>query len=431
MDRGTKFLLTSVARALHAANARKPLAETGPGSIAAFAYGLPGSELPRQHIALHAASTVWAVGRGAHRSAAGKLGLALTAGSMAALWKVHQRSADSEQLVETALRSQLGDDYRDRMAGSPVEATTTKLPTLPTRSVRKRYVEQGHIAYSDEGGKRTTLDVWKRADLPADAKAPVLVQIHGGAWVLGDKEGQAYPLMVHLAERGWVCVSVTYRLSPRATWPDHIVDVKRALAWVKENIAGHGGDPDWVAITGGSAGGHLCALAALTPNDPQFQPGFEDADTSVRAAVPFYGVYDWTNRDGTGRADLAPLLAERVIKKPLEEARDVWEQASPMTHVGPDAPPMMLLHGTNDSLVPVGQARAMVDLLRSASRRPVVYVEYPGAQHAFDVFAGNRTNAAVAGIERFLNVVRGEAGQRVEEAAASSPNGSAQRSSRT
>jgi len=436
MDRGLKFLLTSVGRAVHAANARKPVAETGPLSVGAFAYGLPGSELPRPHIALHAGSLLWAILRGSHRSLAGKLGMALTLGSMATLWKVHQRSEDSEQLVETALRDQLGDDYRRRMAESPAEATTTKLPTLPMRSVRKRYVEQGHIAYSDEGGKRTTLDVWRRPDLPRDAKAPVLVQVHGGAWVLGDKEGQAYPLMVHLAERGWVCVSVTYRLSPRATWPDHIVDVKRALAWVKENIADHGGDPDWVAITGGSAGGHLCALAALTPNDPQFQPGFEDADTSVQAAVPFYGVYDWTNRDGTGRADLAPLLAERVVKKPLEEAREVWEQASPMTHVSADAPPMMLLHGTNDSLVPVGQARAMVDLLRAASRQPVVYVEFPGAQHAFDVFAGNRTNAAVEGIERFLNVVRGDKGQHVDagaadHAAVGSPNGAAQRSSTT
>lgn len=435
MDRGTKFLLTSTFRALHAANARRPFAETGPASVLSFAWGLPGSELPRPHIAAHAASATWALARGAHRSTAGKVGLALTAASMATLWKVHQQSQDSEQLVERALRDQLGDDYRDRMAACPVEATRTKLPVLPTRSVRKRYVDGGHISYSDEGGKRTTLDVWKRPDLPADAKAPVMVQIHGGAWVLGDKEGQGYPLMSYLAERGWVCVSVTYRLSPRATWPDHIVDVKRALAWVKDNIADHGGDPDWVAITGGSAGGHLCSLAALTANDPQFQPGFEDADTSVEAAVPFYGVYDWTNRDGTGRADIAQLLGERVVKRSLEEARDVYDQASPMTHVGPDAPPMMLLHGTNDTLVPVAQARSMVDMLRAASREPVVYVEYPGAQHAFDVFAGNRTNAAVAGIERFLNVIRGREGQHVhpsaEETSIGSPNGSAQRSSTT
>ena len=74
--------------------------------------------------------------------------------------------------------------------------------------------------------------------------------------------------------------------------------MKRALAWVKENIADYGGDPDFVAITGGSAGGHLTALAALTPNDPEWQPGFEDADTSVVAAVGIYGRYDWFKHQG-------------------------------------------------------------------------------------------------------------------------------------
>jgi acetyl esterase/lipase len=113
-----------------------------------------------------------------------------------------------------------------------------------------------------------------------------------------------------------VCVSINYRLSPRAAWPDHIVDVKRALAWIKEHIADYGGDPNFVAITGGSAGGHLCSLAALSPNEPSFQPGFEEADTSVACAVPFYGVYDFTNRDGTGRADMEQMLTDLVMKVP-------------------------------------------------------------------------------------------------------------------
>ncbi|EUA50325.1 alpha/beta hydrolase fold family protein [Mycobacterium xenopi 3993] len=85
---------------------------------------------------------------------------------------------------------------------------------------------------------------------------------------MGGKRHQAYPLMSHLVELGWVCVAINYRLSPRSTWPDHIVDVKRALAWTKTHIAEYGGDPDWIAITGGSAGGHLSALAALTANNP-------------------------------------------------------------------------------------------------------------------------------------------------------------------
>ena len=101
--------------------------------------------------------------------------------------------------------------------------------------------------------------------------------------------------MNQMAAKGWVCVAINYRLAPRDPWPAHIVDVKRAIAWVKDNIADYGGDPDYLAITGGSAGGHLAALAALTPGDPAFQPGFEDADTSVRAAVPFYGCLLYTS----------------------------------------------------------------------------------------------------------------------------------------
>src|SRR5690349_8675258 len=129
--------------------------------------------------------------------------------------------------------------------------------------------------------------------------------------------------MNYLASLGWVCVAINYRLSPRATFPDHIIDVKRAIAWVKANIAEYGGDPDFVVITGGSAGGHLSALAALTPNDPEYQPGFEDADTTVQACVPFYGVYDFTNRKGVGRQDMRGFLGRLVIKRRFSEAREL------------------------------------------------------------------------------------------------------------
>ena len=142
----------------------------------------------------------------------------------------------------------------------------------------------------------------------------MLFQVHGGGWTMGKKEGQAEPLMAHLAERGWVCVAANYRLSPRATWPDHLVDVKKALAWTKATIAQYGGDPDFVVITGGSAGGHLSSLAALTPHVSDFQPGFEEADTSVAAAVPFYGIYDFVNRDGTSRADLERFLGTPSVQ---------------------------------------------------------------------------------------------------------------------
>ena len=103
----------------------------------------------------------------------------------------------------------------------------------------------------------------------AARSAPVLLQIHGGGWTIGNKRQQALPLMMHLSRRGWVCVAANYRLSPRATFPDHLIDVKQALRWIRENIAEYGGDPGFVAITGGSAGGHLSALAALTGESPR------------------------------------------------------------------------------------------------------------------------------------------------------------------
>ena len=119
-------------------------------------------------------------------------------------------------------------------------------------------------------------------------------------------------------------------------------------------------------MTNGGAIVNLSSLAALTPNLADFQPGFEDADTSVAAAVPFYGVYDFVNRHGTSRADLEDFLAKRVLKSTLAEDRARWEQASSISHIGSDAPPFFVFHGTNDSLVPVEQARTFVEELRKS-----------------------------------------------------------------
>ena len=274
----------------------------------------------------------------------------------------------------------------------------------PADQPRRRWVHEGNLSYGTHG-RRNQLDIWRRGDLRPGDRAPVLLQIHGGGWVIGNKNQQGIPLMARLAEHGWVCVAINYRLSPRATWPDHIVDVKAALSWVKDHIADYGGDPDFVAVSGGSAGGHLCALTALTPNVAEFQPGFEDADTSVACAVPFYGVYDFTNRDGTGMAEMEGMLTDMVMKVPRREDPEVWDHASPMSWVNPDAPPFFMFHGTNDVLVPIEQARSFAAMLAGASTQPVGFAELPGAQHAFDVFASPRSLAAVDAAERFLTAI--------------------------
>jgi acetyl esterase/lipase len=408
-----RLLLSSALGAATTANAWQPASRSGSASVPSFALGLPTSELPLQALAFQVLLAATVSGGRSTRTLRGKLALALTAASGVGLVALHREAMRSEQVLEEALLDGLGPEYRKRIDEpfhpQPDVALTRTRILAPDMTIRRRYRAERDLSYG-EHGRRNLLDVWHRSDLPSDGRAPVLVQIHGGAWVMGQKEGQGEPLMGHLAERGWVCVAPNYRLSPRATWPDHIVDVKRVLAWVKDNIASHGGDPDFVVITGGSAGGHLSSLAALTPGLTDWQPGFEDADTSVAACVPFYGPYDFLNRHGTGRDDMTSFLEARVFKSLVAEDRPRWEQASPLSHVGPDAPPFFVLHGTNDSFVPVEQARTFVDELRKVSGNTVAFAELPKAQHAFDTLPSVRAHHTAHAVERFLAVVRSEHG---------------------
>ena len=281
------------------------------------------------------------------------------------------------------------------------------------------------IPYSDVSG-RHKLDVYVGRERPSGA--PTLLQVHGGAWVIGDKKEQGRPLMLHLAKQGWVCFAPNYRLSPRATFPDHLIDVKRAIAWIREHGSEYGADPGFLVLTGGSAGGHLTTLAAMTQNDPAYQPGFEGVDTSVQGCVPYYGVYDLAAETGTtaARVRKKTLLAKRVLKT---RDPDAFAAASPLARLStphernPDTsfpahngyadsvdqgglPPFFVVHGRNDTLVPVEEARLLVKRLREQSDQPVIYLELPGTQHAFDVFPSIRSDHVVRAVGRFCQYLR-------------------------
>jgi acetyl esterase/lipase len=181
------------------------------------------------------------------------------------------------------------------------------------------------------------------------------------------------------------------------------------VAWGRAHIAEYGGDPSFIAVSGGSAGGHLSALVALTPDESAWQPGFEDADTSVDACIPYYGVYDMTGdpeQSGAYGPGLLELLEEKVMKLPMEGNRQVFEQASPTCRVTSSAPPMFVFHGCNDTLVPLEVARRFVQRLREVSGSPVGYVELPRTQHAFDVLASIRCRHTTIGAVRFLEGMR-------------------------
>jgi acetyl esterase/lipase len=233
------------------------------------------------------------------------------------------------------------------------------------------------------------------------------MQIHGGGWVIGDKREQGIPLLQHMAAQGWVGFNVNYRLSPFVAFPDHLIDLKRGLAWIREHADEYDIDPDFICVTGGSAGGHLTALMGLTQNDPAYQPGFEDADTSLAAAVPFYGIYDFTPEGafGADRRVYSMFLEAWVMKAFVDEEPERYREASPIHHVDADAPPFFVVHGDKDTLAPVEDARAFVAKLREVSRNPVAYAEMQGAQHAFEIFPSPRSARVIEGVERFLTTI--------------------------
>jgi len=306
-----------------------------------------------------------------------------------------------------------GEQLRGALSGEVPAAFLDERPRcdrrgalLPVLNGRGRRRKVRGLVYREVDGHRLRLDVYEPLDPPASGeRRPAIIQIHGGAWVVGSKDEQGVPLLNHLASLGWVGFNIEYRLSPNAKFPSHLVDCKAALAWVREHAEEFGVDPDFIAVTGGSAGGHLCALMALTANDPEFQPGFADADTSVQAAVPFYGVYDLLDR-GQDQLDTFLRFMEQVVMgSHPEQDPEGWASYSPIDRIHGDAPPVMLLHGDADVLVPVGGARRFAAALSRSSSNPVVYAELQGAQHAFEIFPSVRTVQTVEYVERFLTWV--------------------------
>jgi acetyl esterase/lipase len=405
MGRRRYPLLRAVAEIVNAANGVRPLGREGYITLPVFAFGWPTSEAAPLYLAGSVLDAGRRGRRGDFRGGRGRIALLITVIAWGLLGLIIHRNLKSAPYFETPLREALGDDYEAIAAQSQPARRRGLVGVPPNELIRRRYVEKAGTVQYGPHPHVNLADIWRRADLPRDGKAPVLLQVPGGAWAIGMRRPQAYPLLSHLAERGWVCVSIDYRVSPRHTWPDHIVDVKRALAWIKENIADYGGNPDFIAITGGSAGGHLASLAALTPDDPQYQPGFEDTDTSVVATVPIYGRYDWVSTKGHGRKEFIAFLQKFVVKKRFAAHKQEYVDASPIKRLRPDAPPFFILHGQDDSIIPVPEGREFADALRDVSTSVVAYAEIPHAQHAFDFYGSPRAHYTAQAVETFLSWV--------------------------
>jgi acetyl esterase/lipase len=396
------FLIVTLVGAVAVALAYRPIRRE-PFTILSFACGWIAGELAFQNIVWQSVATALFVWGGALSNWAGWLGLVVAVADWVGLIGLGIAGRRAATVTAAALSEV-------RTPSFPVPAQPTA-PTwgrwwrvtraIPFKSRAVRTTR--NIDYWGDGTTHHRLDVYQ-SRLAPPGKAPVMVYIHGGAWMIGEKREQGKPMMYELVARGWVCVAINYRLSPKATWPDHIVDAKRAVGWVKEHIGAYGGDPSFV-----SAGGHLCALLALSAGAPAFQPGFEEVETAVQACVPFYGVMDLTGSpDGSALfgPGLLKMLEKSVMKTKESEHPELFRDASPTYRVRAGAPPFFVLQGVNDTLVPVETARLFVERLRSVSRAPVAYAELPLAQHAFDVLASLRCQATTSAVADFLEAAR-------------------------
>src|SRR5262245_22881187 len=334
---------------------------------------------PLVAIALLVASTALAIAQSGVGSPVFWIGLGLAVLASAGLVVLDRRARGAGPALERALDEGLGAgwhggvnaEFAARLRRPPSLARTLFAPISWRHAVERI----ANVRYGP-AGRRNLLDLYRHRSHPS--ACPTLIYLHGGAFRFGSKRFGARSLLYRLASQGWVCVSANYRLLPAARFPAPLIDVKQVIAWVREHGHEYGADPAAVFVAGSSAGGHLAALAALTPNDRVFQPGFEGTDTSVAGAISLYGYY-------------GPVASD-------------WP--SPLAYAKTNAPPFFIVHGDQDTLVIVEDARRFVEQLRKKTSNPVAYAELPGAQHGFDLFRSGRFDTVIVAIEAFAASVR-------------------------
>lgn len=240
------------------------------------------------------------------------------------------------------------------------------------------------IAFAETADGPLALDLYTPRD-GGEERLPVVVWLHGGGWLQGDRSNLPRDLARTLVGRGYAVASVSYRLSSTAPFPAQIYDVKAALRFLRANAAPLGLDPERIGIMGVSAGGHLAALAGTTQGRPRFEgdvggEALAAFSSRVGAVVNYFGPTDLTSLavDGSG-GDVERLL-EALLGGDLSERRRLARDASPIAWVSADAAPMLHVHGTRDELVPFEQSERMHAALRGAGVASVLR-PVPGAGH--------------------------------------------------
>ncbi len=234
------------------------------------------------------------------------------------------------------------------------------------------------ITYKNIDDNNLQLDIYKQKGL--EGPAPAMIFVHGGSWKKGKRQDYL-PYLIDYAKKGYVTITVSYRLSPVAKFPAAAQDVNCGIKWVKEHAMEYGIDPERIALVGGSAGGHLSLLLGYGGDEPVFNQDCELSSVSskVKVVVDFYGPVDMTTPYAISTEQVQGFLGTTYDKNP-----EVYELASPSTFITPDDPPTLIFQGTIDSLVPVSQSDSLDSWLQQAGV-PRDYHRLKGWPHSMDV----------------------------------------------
>ncbi len=225
-----------------------------------------------------------------------------------------------------------------------------------------------------------------------DGPFPAVVCIHGGGFRAGKRESFD-KLCLTLAQRGYVAITVTYRLAPASPFPAAVIDCKAAIRWLRANAAKYHADPKRIGATGGSAGGHLVQFLGVTAGVPDFESGDHlDQSSAVSCVVNYFGPSDLTRSYGASvdAAEVLPLF----FGGDLSTKRREHIVGSPLYWVTPKAAPTLIVHGTKDDHVAFEQATWMVERLKAAMVE-VELLTMEGAGHGFKGADAEKAEAAM------------------------------------
>lgn len=250
------------------------------------------------------------------------------------------------------------------------------------------------LEYVANGHARNRLDLYlpPRRDRPL----PVLVWIHGGAWLGGSKENcPAVPLVA----KGYAVASINYRLSQHATFPAQIEDCKAAIRWLRASAGKYNLNADRIGVWGASAGGHLAALLGTSGGVKELEGrgGNRDQSSRVQCVVDWFGPTDFTKMGGSHDDPNSPEA--KLIGGPVQEKKQRAAEANPITYITPDDPPFLIMHGDQDRVVPILQSELLHEALRKAGVEST-FVPIAGSGHGGPAFASPENRGT---IESFLD----------------------------